>query len=95
MGYCWIRVLASMDIRLCAVYSACQWFRVVWAWIGAPYQAGHVFGHGLACAHVGRAPVDLLQDRWFVGGEVHDAVADDDVEGFRLDPGLVEALDVA
>ncbi len=40
-------------------------------------------------------PVDFLEDRRFVGGEVHDTVADGNVERLRLDPRILKALDVA
>jgi hypothetical protein len=40
-------------------------------------------------------PVDFLEDRGLVGGQVHDAVADGNVERFRFDPRILKALDVA
>ena len=40
-------------------------------------------------------PVDFLEDRGLVRGQVHDTVADGNVEGFRLDPRILKALDVA
>ena len=41
-----------------------------------------------------RAPEHLLEDGWFVGGQVYDAVAEDDVVRLRLNPRILKILDI-